>query len=367
MKVIQIGGKKIGDGHPCLIIAEIGSNHDGRLTQAKKLVEIAAIAGCDAIKLQVPIADECYPPRAKFGNMYGEEEIFNVIRRNEIPAKWIPELVSYGHEHGLVVGASTDGFIGFEMIIEGKVDFLKIPSFTISHIPLLVKASRSGLPLLMSTGVHTLGQVEEALVAVNTADVGILHCISAYPAQVDALNLRNIPFLKDAFNIPVGFSDHSTHPCMAPAFACALGANMLEKHYTIDRSLKGTDHFFSLEPEELKKMVKIVKKVENDKEYKEKLLNDSKNKALLGSIRHGVFGVENIFKSRTRLGIYFIRSLAKGEKITSTDIRVLRCADTEPGLHPRYFDLLIGIAITCDTHCFEPVKWKHILQKEEIK
>lgn len=367
MNTVYVKNKGIGDGQPCFIIAEMGSNHNGKMSQAKELVEIVAQAGCDALKFQNPIAKECYPPGSKFGGIYGEQEVADVIRKNEIPAEWIQELVDYGHNCGLLVGASTDGFIGLSRMLAGGVDFVKMPSFTISHIPLLEKAGETDLPWLLSTGVHSLGQIEEALAAVAPAPVAIFHCVSAYPALPDSLNLRNIDFFKTAFDIPTGFSDHSLDPIQAPTLAVALGANMLEKHYTLDRNLEGPDHSFALEPNELGDMVRVVREVENDPDYRSSVLNNPQNEPLVGDIRREGIAAEEFFEKRTRLGLYFKRSLRKGEEVAAGDIQVFRCADTEPGLHPRFMELVVGASIVCDSSAFEPVRWEHILQKEAKK
>ncbi|EHN13945.1 N-acetylneuraminate synthase family protein [Clostridium sporogenes] len=363
---INIRNKIIGDKEPCFIIAELGSNHDGKIEQAKQLIEVASEAGVDAVKLQIPIADECYPPNTKFGGIYGDTDISSIIRTNQIPFEWIPELVKYGHERGLVVGASADGFIGLSMMLKGNVDFVKIPSFTISHIPLLKEAKKTNIPWLLSTGVHSLSEVEEAIQTVDEVPVAIFHCISSYPAPLDELNLINIPFLKDYFDIPVGFSDHSTNPTLGSEIAVALGANMIEKHFTLDRNLKGPDHSFALEPNELKQMVNHIRKVENDLEYKNKVINESNNKQLFGDIRRGVINAEKDFKKRTRLGIYFLRQLRKGSVISYEDVRVFRCANTEPEIHPRFMELIIGTKVVKDCNAFEPVTWNHILNREDV-
>jgi len=363
MKSVKINNKKIGEHSPCFIIAEIGSNHDGNLSQAEQLIDIAAEAGCDAVKIQLPIADEAYPPGTKFGGIYGDQDISSVIKKNEVPVDWIPVLVRYAHAKGLSIGASTDGFIGLEMMLKNDIDFIKIPSFTISNIPLLNQARKTNLPWLLSTGVHSIGAIEEALNAVRPAPVALLHCISAYPANLKDLHLKTIPFLKDTFDVPVGFSDHSLDPKRGPSLAVALGATIVEKHFTISRNLKGTDHFFALEPHELTEMVREIRHVENNPDYKKDILMSTKNKPLLGQPRRGIFGAEEEVQKKTRLGIYFLKFLKKGTKIKREDIRVFRCADTEPGLHPRYMDITIGSKLQTDCSVFEPLKWQHLINK----
>ena len=187
--------------------------------------------------------------------------------------------------------------------------------------------------------------------------------MSAYTAPLDDLNLKTIPFLKEAFDIPIGFSDHSIHPTRGPTLAIALGANMLEKHYTLDRKLVGTDHFFALEPNELKEMVSAARRVECDPERKACLLGDPDNAPLLGHIRRGIFAAEEAYHQRTRVSVYFLRAMREGQTIDAQDLRVLRCADTEPGLHPRYLDLVVGCKLTRDAVAYEGLTWDHVLSR----
>ena len=361
---INIADTSIGIGSDCFVIAEIGSNHDGELWRAKQLIDIAANAKCDAVKIQIPLAAECYPPKTKYGVFYGDEEISEVIRRNEIPNEWVPQLKRYAHDHGLLLGASADGFIGLQAMIQGGVDFVKIPSFTISHIPLLREVTLQGLPVLISTGVHTLGQVEEALVALDESQVGLLHCVSAYPTEINEVHLSNIHLYKRAFSVPVGFSDHSINPIVAPGLAVAIGADIVEKHFTYDRSAKGTDHFFAIEPDELIDMVDQIRKIENDDEYKQRILNGPGTNNLLGHIRTGIYDAELPFRKPTRTGIYFLRDVEVGEILAENDVRVFRCADTEPGLHPRYLEVVVGARVVRNAKQFESLSWAHLIDRK---
>lgn len=360
-RTLEIGGRTIGGGAPAFVIAELGSNHDGSLDQAKTLIDVAADAGCDAVKIQIPIADECYPPGTRFGGIYGDKDISEVIRGNEIPETWVPVLVAHGHERGLAVGASADGFIGLDIMVRGGVDFIKIPSFTISHIPLLRRAAAGRLPVLFSTGSHSLGAVEEAVDALSPQVPGLFHCVSAYPAPPESLNLATQPFLKQAFGLPTGFSDHSTDPVRAPALAAALGADLLEKHYTLSRELEGTDHFFALEPGELADMVAAVRRVEADPAVRRAVLDDPANGPLLGSVRRGILEAEEPFNKRTRLGLYFRRALDAGAVVGEDDVRVYRCADTTPGLHPRHLDVIRGARLTRRAEAYAAVEWSHVI------
>ena len=362
-KVINIGARQIGGDNKCFIIAEMGSNHDGDFARAKDLIDIACEAGCDAVKIQVVYAEECYPPGTRYPAHYGDEDLADIIKRKEIPKQWVSDLRRYAHNCGILFGASTDGFIGLDTMINNGVDFVKIPSFALSNIPLLIRASKSKLPIILGTGVHSLGQVEEALMVIDTVDLAMLHCVSAYPASLDGLNLANMKFYDEAFPVPIGFSDHSVDPKIAPGFAVALGAKLLEKHYTYDKKMPGPDHYFAIEPQELRVMVEEVRKIESDSEYRDSLIQNQDNSQIYGKIRTGIYDQENDIHKRTRLGIYFLNDLDMGSILKPSDVRVFRCGNTEPKLHPRYLDVVVGATLVTDASKYESVSWEHIIEK----
>jgi len=359
---IKIGDQDIGLGCSVFIIAEIGSNHDGKIEQARKLISIAADAGCDAVKIQIPIANQCYVPNSIVGGFYGARPISEIIAQNEIPESWISELVEYGHEKQLKVGASADGFIGLQMIANAGVDFLKIPSFTISHIPLLKYSARLDIPIIISSGAHSLSGLIEAVDVIGK-NVGILHCVSSYPTPPEDLNLSTIPLLKKIFDMPIGFSDHSLEPIQGPQMAVAVGATIIEKHITIDRTLKGTDHSFAIEPDELTQLVRAVRSVEADKDCLGKLENKKFFKTLFGREMVTIADSEQWMHKNTRLGIYFTRALGIGGILQTGDIEVFRCGNTEPGLHPRFMEIVTGAQLQKDSSENEPVTWEHIICK----
>jgi N,N'-diacetyllegionaminate synthase len=347
---------------PVYIIAELGSNHNGSIELAKEHIDVAFNSGCTAIKFQLPFANEAYPPKTKFGDLYGDVYIDELIRKNEIGLDFLNEMNDYAHNLGLETGCSGDGFIALEMMQKLKFDFYKIPSFTISHLPLLKEMDQLGVPVILSTGRHTLGQIDEAVRSLPKNLKGILHCISAYPCPEDQLNLFTIPFLKQAFAQTIGFSDHSLDATRAPGLAVALGAKIIEKHFTLDRTLNGPDHFFALQPDELKAMVDEIRKIENDSNYAEQVLNSPGNEILLGNPKNGLVQAEEAFYTRTRLGIYFTESLPAGSILNKKNLQVFRCADTEPVLHPRYLGLLVGSKLVKNVEAFTPSTWEDVIQ-----
>jgi len=354
-------GLPIGDNFPVLVIAELGSNHNGSLDIAKKHIDVAVEAGCNSVKFQFPFANEGYPPGTRFGDIYGDIEIGNLIKKNEVSIELARGMNDYARAHGLLTGSSGDGYQALAMMKELKFDFLKIPSFTISHIPLLKEMEKLKLPVILSTGRHTIGQTDEAVRTLPNSLAGVLHCISAYPTPLDQLNLSTIPFLKQAFDTNIGFSDHSLDPIKGPGLAVALGARIIEKHFTLDRNMQGPDHFYALEPNELKAMVDEIKKVDSDPRYAESLKNRSDYREMLGTPKNGLVQAEEAFFSKTRLGLYYTGDFEKGHRLKFEDIRVYRCADTEPGLHPRFMENLIGAKINKDVEAANATSWADVI------
>ncbi len=353
--------KSPGQPSEVYVIAELGSNHNGSLDIARQHIDVAKEAGCNAIKFQLPFAAEAYPPKTRFGDLYGDVFIDELIRKNEIGLEFLQQMNEYAHGLGLETGCSGDGFIALEMMRKLPFDFYKIPSFTISHIPLLKAMNQGKVPVILSTGRHTLGQIDEAVRSLPDVLTGILHCISAYPCPPEQLNLSSITFLQQAFPYRVGFSDHSLDAAMAPGLAVALGAEIIEKHFTLDRTMEGPDHFFALQPDELKVMVQQIRKVSSDAAYADAILHDARYEIMKGSPKNGLVPAEQTFYTRTRLGIYFNKTLEAGSILQKEDFQVFRCADTEPGLHPRYLELLNGSRLVKSVEAFAPVNWEHII------
>lgn len=256
---LHIGERRIGEGEPCFIIAEIGSNHNGSLACAKEMIEVAAKAGVDAVKFQSIQFEEIYSPR------HTSKEIETLIRKIELPEEWYADLAREAEKNGVFFLSAPTYARAVDLLEEVGVLAYKVASpQSAAHPALLRKILRQQKPTIISTGYSTLPQIEEILRLAKMEGndhVALLHCVSEYPTRPERANLRAISMLKSRFGIPVGFSDH-TLGIQTPVWAVAAGANLIEKHFTLDHRHEGPDHFFAVEPPLLAEMVKEIRTVE---------------------------------------------------------------------------------------------------------
>jgi N,N'-diacetyllegionaminate synthase len=266
---IRIGDRDIGAGHPCFIIAEAGVNHNGSTERARALIDAAVRAGADAVKFQTFKADRVVARTAEKAEYQKSapddaQTMYDMLRQLELSYDDFRGLREYARKQGILFlskGHKED----LEFLVEIGVPALKVDSAAVVYFSLLRKAAGCGLPVILSTGGSNLGEVERALDVLSEngdPSVVLLHCTTAYPAPDDQINLRAMRTLYEAFGWPVGFSDHSGG-IEVPIAAAALGAAVIEKHFTLDRTLPGPDHKASLEPSELQAMVRGVRRVES--------------------------------------------------------------------------------------------------------
>ena len=269
MKAVSISDRLIGEGEPCFIIAEAGVNHNGDINLAKKLIDVAKEAGADAVKFQTFEAEEVVSENAEKAKYQKEttgaqESQFDMIKKLELCEKDFRTLFDYARHKGIVFLSSP-----FD---EGSVDLLdgfglpafKIPSGEITNFPLLKHTAHKKKPIILSTGMSTLSETGNALEAIRqegAKEIILLHCVSCYPAKAEDTNLKAMETLRHAFKLPVGMSDHSVGITI-PIAAVALGACIIEKHFTLDKNLPGPDHRASLEPQELQALVAEIRTVE---------------------------------------------------------------------------------------------------------
>lgn len=270
MKIVEIAGRKIGPGQPCFIIAEAGVNHNCRVDLALRLVELAAEAGVDAVKFQTYKTDAVYSPGVPKADYMKKataagESMTEMARKLELPFEVFVELQAHCRRRNVVFLSSPfdEESAGFLATLD--VPAFKIPSGEITNEPMLERIARTGKPVILSTGMAELDEIGSAIRVLNKAgnrELLLLHCVSQYPAAPADVNLRAMRTMEAAFDVPVGFSDHTlgTHVTVA---AVALGACILEKHFTVDRDLPGPDHQASLDPAQLKAMVAQVREVES--------------------------------------------------------------------------------------------------------
>jgi N,N'-diacetyllegionaminate synthase len=264
----EIAGRQIGGGAPCYVIAEAGANHDRDLPKAKKLIEVAAQAGADAVKFQTYTGSGLYskytPPFEYLKDLTTESPV-ELLDRIALPREWQPDLKSHADALGITWFSSPFDQAAVESLEEVGVAAYKIASFEIVDLELIRKCASTGKPVIISTGMAKLGEIEDALEACEKEGndaVALLHCVSSYPAPPEHANLRAMETMRKAFGVPVGFSDHTLGYAVAVA-AAALGADIIEKHFTLDRSAPGPDHPFALEPDELSAMVEGIRQAQS--------------------------------------------------------------------------------------------------------
>ena len=254
-----------------LIIAEAGVNHNGDMALARKLVAEAAAAGADLVKFQSFRSDKLVVPgapkaRYQAASTDAAESQLDMIRKLELSRADHELLIEECGRHRIGFFSTAFDAESFDLLVELKLDRVKVPSGEITNLPLLRRFGRSRLPVIVSTGMATLGDIEAALAALEAAgtrreQITLLHCNTEYPTPMADVNLRAMQTLRDAFGLPVGYSDH-TSGIEVPIAAVALGAVVIEKHFTLDRTLPGPDHPASLEPQELRAMVAAIRNIE---------------------------------------------------------------------------------------------------------
>ena len=323
----EIAGRPVGPDKPCYVIAEAGSNHNGDLDTAKRLIDAAAEAGADAVKFQTYTAEGLYSRKTpnptylkKASLLKDQETVWELIKRVEIPWAWHEELSAHTASTGLHFLSSPFEEAAVDLLESVKVPAYKIASYEITHLPLITYAAKTGKPLLISTGMASLADIERALDVANDTgcdQVALLHCAINYPPRFDDLNLRAIQTLATAFQVPVGWSDH-TMGHSADVAAVALGACIVEKHYTLSRAQEGPDHAFALEPHELTGMVQAIREAEES----------------LGSPVKRVTEAESEMFRIGRRSLVAARDLPAGTRLTRDDIAVKR-----PGYGIQVFEM----------------------------
>lgn len=368
MEKIKINNKWIGKGKPVFIIAEAGSNHDGRLEQAKKLIDVAAWAGADAVKFQLFRASTIYPPTCgKISTPQGKIDLYKFFKQVELPFKWLPLLKKYAQKKGLVFIISPFDEKLADELEKINIAIYKIASPELNHLPLLRHIAKKKKPIILSSGLSTLSDIEEALNTIykeNNFKVILLHCVSGYPVPPREYNLKVIETIKEAFQVLVGISDHSLNPVIIPKLAVAIGALMIEKHFTLSKKLPGADHPFALEPDELRLMVKEIREVENWNQEKRKKFISSKPayKKILGTGQKIIAPSEKVLYPGDKRSIFAIKDIKRGKRLNKNNITILRAERyLKPGIHPRYFNLVLGKRTTRLVKKYTGLQWKNLL------
>jgi N-acetylneuraminate synthase len=326
---ITVGGRRIGRGEPCYVIAEAGSNHNGRLETAFELIDAAASAGADAVKFQLFRAARMYPKSAGTSDyLKSQTPIFDIIAAMEMPYDWLPALAGRCEQRRIAFLATPFDEESADRL-DPYVPAFKIASYEMTHHPLVRHVAGKGKPLIISTGTATIDEIDETVsVCHETGNdaIAFLQCTAAYPAPLESINVSALVTLSRRLGVPVGLSDHSRDPVVAPIAAVACGASIVEKHFTLSNDLPGPDHRFAVEPGELGAMVTAVRNAER----------------VMGSGEKVVDPVEEELRAFARRSIFAIRPIAAGEAFTADNIAVLRCGKNRPGLAPSELPALIG-------------------------
>ncbi len=334
MNSFDIDSRAVGPNEPTYIIAEAGSNHNGELETAKELIDVAADAGADAVKFQTFRAEDLYVDDRDMVDD-PEDSTYALLESLEQPYEWIPELYEHCQSRGIQFMSSPFDERSAQELAE-YVPAFKVASFTLSHHPFLEALSEYDKPVIMSTGAHEKEEVEEAVEVLRengVEDIALLHCVSSYPTPLEEINVRAVETLDQEFDTVVGFSDHTTDPSTAPAAAVTLGASIVEKHFTLDKEMEGPDHSFALEPEGLVEMIEKIRSTE-------KAIGD-------GSL--SLLDLETGSANRARRQLFVSDDIQSGEQLTDETVEILRPGHTgREGLHPRYYDNIIGAEATRD-------------------
>ncbi|MCK4784452.1 MAG: pseudaminic acid synthase [Desulfobacteraceae bacterium] len=342
---IKTGGAIIGIGYPVYIVAELSANHRQQFEEAVKLIEAAKKAGADAVKLQTYTPDTLTirSNRPEFqisgGMPWDGKTLYDLYSESYMPWEWQPKLKKVAVDLGIDLFATPYDKTAVDFLEEMGVPAYKVASFEILDIPLIEYIAGKGKPIIMSTGMATLAEIDEAVRAARGAgalQIALLKCTSGYPASPEEMNLRTIPHLAEAFGLPVGLSDH-TLGIAVPVAAVALGACIVEKHFTLSRSIPSPDNAFSLEPQEFKAMVDAIRTVEK----------------AVGTVYYGV--AEHEAKSRVfRRSLFVVKDMKAGEVFTKESVRSIRPAH---GLGTRYMRLVLGRTASMNIRRGTPLSW----------
>ena len=340
----EIAGRKTGEGFPVFIIAEVSANHGQDFNRAVSLIKKAKECGVDAVKFQAYTPDTL---TIDVDNKYfridhhewGGQTLYELYKKAYTPWKWFKELKKIAEDTGIIFLCTAFDKTSVDMLEELDICTHKIASFELVDLPLIEYAAKTGKPLIMSTGMADMDEIQEAVDTAKksgTEEIILLKCVSSYPAEPEDMNLKTIPDMKDRFKCPVGLSDHSLG-IGAPVCAVALGAAVIEKHFILSRDIKTPDSFFSIEPHELKDLVDNIRIAEK----------------VLGKVHYGLTDEEK--KSMIfRRSLFVVKDVKAGEKVSNENIRSIRPGC---GLSTKYIEKVIGRTFKKDLSKGTPLNW----------
>jgi len=344
-RCIEIAGRRVGAGAPTYMIAELSANHGRRYEMAADLVTAAARAGADAIKVQtytpdtMTIKSHSGPFVHGEGSPWAGQSLYDLYAEAYMPWEWQPRLQVEAHRLGLDFFSTPFDVTAVDFLSDMDVPAFKIASFELVDIPLLRKIAETQKPVIVSTGMSTRGEIDEAIRTLRefgANQVALLKCTSSYPAPPGEMNLKTIPHMAKAFGVPVGVSDHTLGNAVSIA-AVALGASIVERHVTLSRDEKGPDSAFSLEPDEFAALVRDVREVEQ----------------AMGGVSYEVMEHEKGSRAFRR-SLFVVRDVSDGEPFTERNVRCIRPGC---GLHPRHLAEVLERCAARDIERATPLSW----------
>ncbi|NEZ75537.1 pseudaminic acid synthase [Clostridium botulinum] len=347
-KNIKIQNFEINENSKTFIIGEISANHNGSFDNAVKLIKVAKDAGVDAIKLQTYTADtitiNCNNEhfQIKQGTLWDGRTLYDLYKEAYMPWEWQPKLKKIAEEEGLICFSSPFDKTAVDFLEDMDVPAYKIASFEITDIPLIEYVASKGKPIIISTGIATMTDIELAINAckrVGNNEIILLKCTSAYPSPLEDVNLKTIPNIKETFDVIAGLSDH-TLGIEVPIAAVTLGAKVIEKHIILSRKDGGPDAAFSLEPHELKNMVQSIRNIEK----------------AIGKVTYDLTEKQQKNREFSR-SLFIVKDIKVGEKFTKENVKSIRPAF---GLHPNYINDIIGKTCMENLRKGTPLKWEYI-------
>jgi sialic acid synthase SpsE len=366
--MITFAGRSVGPGQPCLVIAELGTSHQGDLGRARTLIDAAVAAGAECIKFQLVHADEILHPRAGFVPLpTGRVALYEQFQDLERGVDFYAALKDHTESAGALFLCSPFGIRSARELKGLGARALKIASPELNHFPLLREVASYGLPLFLSTGVSLLGDIERALAITGRERVILLHCITSYPAPEEEYNVAVLESLRRVMGVQVGLSDHSRDPVLVPSLAVLHGACAVEKHFTTSRAGAGLDDPIALEPADFGRMVRAIRRVEADSpgEALARLRQDfgvERVAAVTGSGVKELAPSERANYWRTNRSLHAVRGLRRGSIIGEADVAVLRTEkELRPGIGPEFLPHVIGATAKRDIPDGEGIEWPDII------
>lgn len=347
MNQIKVGKESyIGEGAQTYIIAEIGSNFDGSLERAKKLIDLAAGAGADCVKFQSFKAPKIVSKEGfeRLGNMSFQAEwdkpVYEVYSEAELPREWHKELHNHAHNNNVDFLSSPYDREAVDLLDDLGVSSFKVGSGEITNLDFLEYLAKKGKTIILSTGASVIGEIDKAVSTIRkqgNENLILLQCVTQYPADFSDANVRAMKTLGQSFDVPVGYSDH-TKGSTVPIAAVTMGGQLIEKHFTDDTSREGPDHKHAMNPDDFENMVKDIRNLEE----------------AFGSPVKEIYPSEEKTKIIQRRGLFTARKIEKGEVLAREDIDILR---PQLGLKPEYIDKALGREVKETLDKGEPIKW----------